>query len=114
VVTEALRFTAFLTQQGQAVGAHLPVDEVRTVVLARLSTTLPPHQELAVSTGLDHFLAGRSTDAVTAFGDGPDGDLIALHTLTAYTAVLGTHLCAPGEFTSANLAAMGSLMHQRG
>jgi hypothetical protein len=111
VLAEAARFTRFLTMQGQALGARLRVDEIRTAVLSRLSATLPPHHELAVATALDHFLDGRADDAVAAFGDGPAGDLIVLHTLTAYTAVLGTHLYAPGEFTSANLAVMGALMY---
>lgn len=113
VLQEALRFTAFLTMQGEAAGTRLPADAVRTAVLAKLGTTLPPHHELAVSTALDLFLSDRPADAVTAFGDGPDGDLLALHAVTAYTAVLGTHLAPPGEFTSTALAAMGALMHHR-
>lgn len=114
VLTEALRFNAFLTLHARATGyppvrrrgPHHGPD--------RLGATPPPHHELAVATALDHFLAGRAADAVAAFGDGPEGDLIALHTLAAYTAVPGTHLFEPGEFTSTNLAVLGSLMYQHG
>ncbi|HEY3692844.1 MAG TPA: hypothetical protein VGL46_21590 [Pseudonocardiaceae bacterium] len=112
-LSEALRFVGFLTQQGRAVGARLRVEEIRSAVLSRLSVTLPPHYELAVSAALDLFLAGRADEAVAAFGEGPDGDMIALHALTAYGAMLGEHLYAPGAFTSDNLAIMGALMSQR-
>jgi hypothetical protein len=113
-LSEALRFVAFLSLQGRTVGARLRVEEIRAAVLARVSVTLAPHHELAVSAALDHLLAGRTDEAVDAFGEGAAGDLIALHTLTAYGAMLGEHLCGPGEFTSANLAVMAALMSQRG
>lgn len=45
-----------------------------------------------LDSALEDFLASRSVEAVAAFGDGPGGDLLALHILAAYTAVRGTSL----------------------
>jgi hypothetical protein len=111
---EMLRFAGFLTGQARAEGIVLDAEETRAAVLARLSIVLPPHHELAVATALDCFSAGRTAEAVAAFGAGPDGDLLALHSLAAYTAALGTLLFAPGEFTAASVLVLGGLIDPAG
>ncbi|MET7992756.1 hypothetical protein ABZU76_17855 [Amycolatopsis sp. NPDC005232] len=113
VLAEATRFAAYLTAEARAAGARLKARQIRTGVLSRLAATVPPHHELAVSAALDALFEGRFHAAAAAFGDGPAGDLIALHALTAFTAMLGIRVAAPGEFTSANLAALASILHRR-
>lgn len=113
VLAEATRFTAYLAAEARAAGVRLRAEQIRKGVLSRLGATVPPHHELAVSTALDALFEGRFYAATTAFGDGSAGDLIALHALTAFTAVLGLHVSAAGEFTSANLVAFASVMRPR-
>ncbi|WP_326836912.1 hypothetical protein VSH64_18765 [Amycolatopsis rhabdoformis] len=113
VLAEATRFAAYLTAEARAAGVRLRAGQIRRGVLSRLAATVPPHHELAVSTALDALFAGRFPAAAAAFGDGPAGDLIALHALTAFTAMLGVRVSEPGEFTSANLAALASVLHPR-
>lgn len=114
VLAEATRFTAYLTAEARAAGARLKGEQIRTGVLSRLAATVPPHHELAVSNALDALFEGRFRTAAAEFGEGSDGDLIALHALAAFAAMLGTHVSAPGEFTSAILTAFASVMHSRG
>ncbi|WP_432855673.1 hypothetical protein ACQPXB_22875 [Amycolatopsis sp. CA-161197] len=114
VLAEATRFTAYLAAEARAAGARLRAEQIRKGMLARLAATVPPHHELAVSTALDALFEGRFCAAGAAFGDGPAGDLIALHALTAFTAMLGTHVSEPGEFTAARLAAFASAIRPRG
>ncbi|MEV8612958.1 hypothetical protein AB0383_34420 [Amycolatopsis sp. NPDC051373] len=113
VLAEATRFAAYLTAEARAAGVRLRAAQIRTGVLSRLAATVPPHHELAVSTALDALFEGRFPAAAASFGDGPAGDLIALHALTAFTAMLGIRVSAPGEFTSANLALLASVLHPR-
>ncbi|WP_434533312.1 hypothetical protein [Amycolatopsis carbonis] len=113
VLAEATRFTAYLTAEARAAGVRLRAEQIRKGVLSRLGATVPPHHEFAVSTALDALFEGRIYAAATAFGHGSAGDLIALHALTAFTAMLGLHVSAAGEFTSANLAAFASVMRPR-
>jgi hypothetical protein len=114
VLAEATRFTAYLTAEARAAGARLRVEQIRTGVLSRLAATVPPHHEMAVSNALDALFEGRFHAAATAFGEGSAGHLIALHALAAFTAVLGTHVSAPGEFTSVIFTAFASVMHLHG
>ncbi|QRP42691.1 hypothetical protein [Amycolatopsis sp. FDAARGOS 1241] len=113
VLAEATRFTSYLTAEARAAGARLRAERIRAGVLSRLAPTVPPHHELAVSAALDALFEGRFRAAAAAFGDGSAGDLIALHALAAFTAMLGAHAFAPGEFTSANLVALASVMRPR-
>ena len=113
-LNEAIRFTSHLTRLARRHGMRVSADEVRRAVLARLGGILPAHEELAVSTALDTFIAGNEPGGVAAVGPGVDGDLLTLHTITAYTAWLGTELIAPGQFTAENLAAISAIISHRG
>jgi hypothetical protein len=97
-LSQATDFVAHLLRQADDRDLTLAPEQVLDALRPLLPLVLPASDQQVVIASIEHVLAGNAIAASDVLGEGEAGDLLGIHTATAYAAVLGT-LAGDPDFT---------------